>query len=226
MAPNFLGLFVAPCGVAGERVATRSSLFARTSPPCYLLHLSIHLHLPSPIPPLSLYTRPLSNSEPAWFWKPMSVSLPNLESRLFFAAQPQWSLGAWGRRLVTLVWPSPPSQPAIKIGGRGGGFQPSLPPCGERTPSDFYGLRTDARPHWHFYVRLTTLEKARVQVSWFQIEKLSLGDWFLNWSEANAIWIIELKASTDDTIVIFLWQSGDIKMAGLILNGCDYFDGK
>ena len=47
-------------------------------------------------------------------------------ARLFFAAQPQWSLGAWGRRLVTLVWPSPPSQPAIKIGGRGWGFQPSL----------------------------------------------------------------------------------------------------
>ena len=81
----------------------QSSLFAPPPPPL-LPVAAIHLHLPSPIQPLSLYaTQPLSNSEPACFWKPMSVSLPNLESRLFFAAQPQWSLGAWGRRLVTLV---------------------------------------------------------------------------------------------------------------------------
>ena len=98
MAPNFfLGLFVAPLWVTvvcREKSGHAILLICTSS---LLPVAAIHLHLPSPIPPPSLYaTQPLSNSKPACFWKPMSVSLPNLESPvLFFAAQP-WSLGAWG----------------------------------------------------------------------------------------------------------------------------------
>ena len=74
------------------------------------------------------------------------------------------------------------------------------------------------------YVPLTTLEKANASVS--QLKKMSLVGGWLNWNGSNASWIIELKASADDTIVNFLWQSSDIKMAGLILDSCYYFDGK
>ena len=102
MAPKLLlgavCCVLSDCGLQGKEWPCDPPYLHQLLLPPLLPVAAIHLHLPSPIQPLSLYaTQPLSNSEPACFWKPMSVSLPNLEESpaLFFAAQP-WSLGAWG----------------------------------------------------------------------------------------------------------------------------------
>ena len=208
---------------AGRRVAMRSSLFAPA--PCYLLQLSICIsHLQSRHLLFMLLSLCPIQSQPVFGSLCLFHCLIWRARRCFLLLSP----GAWepgGRRLVTLVWPSPPSQPAIKIGGRGWGRAQRVTHTlrllwvtdGCTAPLTF--LRTTYDSSWE------SKGASQSVPGW---KKVSPGDRLLNWNKANASWIIELKASSsaDNTIVNFLWQSGDIKMAGLILNSCYYFDGK
>ena len=121
---------------AGKRVAMQSSLFAPA--PCYLLQLSICIsHLQSCHCLFMLLSLCPIQSQPVFGSLCLFHCLIWRRARRCFLLL---SPGAWepgGRRLVTLVWPSPPSQPAIKIGGRGWGFQPCLE--GNAHPQTFMG---------------------------------------------------------------------------------------